>query len=47
MFSTDIADAIESICETAKEFARSDDKEIQEKALALLERALTMLEDEM
>ena len=47
MFSQDAGDAIQSICETAKEFAKSEDKEIQKRALDLLEKALDLLADEI
>ncbi len=47
MFSEDVAEVLKSICETAKEFAKSGDAEVKMKALGLLERALDMLEDEI
>jgi cytochrome c-type biogenesis protein CcmH/NrfG len=47
MFSSDITESIKSIVASAKVFAKSNDPEVQKKAIKLLEKALAMLEEEM
>lgn len=46
MFSSDIKEALLKIIETAEKFASSPNIVLQNRALDLLERAMTLLEDE-